>query len=355
MYQPDARMRRDINQYLRGMEEKNLGKEYIRESRAILLKFQDHCAGFGIGATSRVSLEEVRDFTDKFQSNSGAYRRFIWAVLRTFLAEMDNATALKFKLRISGYCRERVDWLSPDQSENVLATPMTTREAVQIRAGLLQGLRRIEVVRMTVKDASSALLSHILVIRGKGGRSRSIPLHPGFAQALEAYLRDRSFDSNTPLLGIGANQASVAVVNFSVRFGRRFTSHTLRRSFGRNLWLKGVDVLTISELVGHSTVDMTRRYLGLNISDMKNALAKYTTTCELRIIDEVPRRRIAPERATDEPAEEILPPVSQGTCTENPPPEGPGTTDEAPMCGSSDIRNSVSNLINETRIWHTHK
>jgi len=55
-----------------------------------------------------------------------------------------------------------------------------------------------------------------------------------------------------------------------------------------------VDVLTISELMGHSSADMTRRYLGLNISDMRTAIAKYDTKSELVIIEEVPQRRIAP-------------------------------------------------------------
>jgi len=331
VYNADSRMRRDINRYLHGMDEKNLDIEYIRQSRHILFKLQEMCAGTGIYATSRIGTDHVRDFMDTFRNLSGAYRRFVWAVVRCFLADSNNTTALKFKLRISGFSREHVEWLSADETEKVLATPMTTREAIQIRAGLLQGLRKIEVVRMTVKDASSALLSRVLVIHGKGGRARSIPVHPGFAQALEAYLRDCPYDPNMPLLGIGACQSGIGVVNFSLRFGRRFTSHTLRRSFGRNLWLKGVDILTISELMGHSSVDMTRRYLGLNISDMKNALTKYTTESELKIIDELPQRRMAPERPTE--------------------------IDDAPNCPSSDIRNkeidnrdagnSVNNLVNE--------
>jgi len=104
---------------------------------------------------------------------------------------------------------------------------MTAREAVLIRGGLLQGLRKIEVVRITVKDATTALLSHIVTVHGKGGKARSIPIHPGFAQALEAFLRDSSRESNMPLLGIGKNRAGTVVTEFSLRFGRRFSSHTL--------------------------------------------------------------------------------------------------------------------------------
>jgi len=304
MYSSDSRMRRDINGYLNEMRDANLCEDYIRESRSILFRFQSHCASNGIAASGRITVEEVRTFLDGFQHMSSAYRRFVWAIVRKFLAETDNTKALKFRLRISGNSRARVSWLTPEETEQILATGMTAREALLIRAGLLQGLRRIEIVRTTVKDATSALLSGVLTVHGKGGKTRSIPLHPGYAQALEAYLRDCPREGNAPLLEIGRNRAGAVVIEFSLRFGSRFTSHCLRRSFGRNLWLKGVDVLTISELMGHSSVDQTRRYIGLDIGDMKKAIAQYGTRSELKIINAVPQRRIAPERGAE--TDEIL-------------------------------------------------
>jgi hypothetical protein len=48
--------------------------------------------------------------------------------------------------------------------------------------------------------------------------------------------------------------------------------------------------------MGHSSADMTRRYLGINVSDMRKAIAKYDTKSELVIIEDVPQRRIAPLR-----------------------------------------------------------
>lgn len=39
------------------------------------------------------------------------------------------------------------------------------------------------------------------------------------------------------------------------------TSHTARRSFATNLYLNGVDIYTISQMCGHTTVDMTKTYI----------------------------------------------------------------------------------------------
>lgn len=47
------------------------------------------------------------------------------------------------------------------------------------------------------------------------------------------------------------------------------SSHTARRSFATNLYLRGVDVLTISRYMAHSSIEMTKRYI---VSD-KNILS----------------------------------------------------------------------------------
>jgi hypothetical protein len=49
----------------------------------------------------------------------------------------------------------------------------------------------------------------------------------------------------------------------------------MHRSFGRALWLRGVPTETTSTIYGHPSVDMTRRYLGIALSDMQKALMGY--------------------------------------------------------------------------------
>jgi integrase len=228
----------------------------------------------------------------------------VYAITRSFLSFSENANALKFKLRLRGYSRKHIDWLTPLETEQILATPMTSREAVLLRAGLLQGMRRIEILRLTISDAEQALRTKVLKVNGKGGKLREIPLHPGFAEALTAYFdqQPRCIVSGR-LVPIGKSRAAGIVVDFSLRFGRRFSTHTLRRTFGRNLWLRGIPIETISELMGHASTDMTRLYLGLNLSDMRKAITEYGTKSEMVIIEDAPQRRIAPPRPLEPPQE----------------------------------------------------
>uniref|UniRef100_UPI0034E27AFF tyrosine-type recombinase/integrase n=1 Tax=Methanothrix sp. TaxID=90426 RepID=UPI0034E27AFF len=180
------------------------------------------------------------------------------------------------KLRFSGYGRIHVDWLTEEEIERVFQTRMTPQQAVLIGAGLLQGMRRIETLRMTFRDAQDALRTQNLRIRGKGGKERTIPLHEQFGEILRGYLAwSEPGEETKPLLGIKRTRSEELLEEFCKRFGRRFTFHTMRRSFGRALWLKKVELETISEILGHSSTDMTRRYLGLNLSDMRAALQKH--------------------------------------------------------------------------------
>ena len=60
---------------------------------------------------------------------------------------------------------------------------------------------------------------------------------------------------------------------------RSFTSihrtHTARRSFATNLYLSGCDLYTIGRMMGHSSADMTRRYICSGIRDMDEGMRRF--------------------------------------------------------------------------------
>ena len=58
----------------------------------------------------------------------------------------------------------------------------------------------------------------------------------------------------------------------SERTGIRFTNIALRRTFGRTLWLAGVPIETIKDLLGHEDTKTTIQYLGINMDDKSGAM-----------------------------------------------------------------------------------
>jgi integrase len=306
----NSRMRREIARYVKKLEAEGLTRRYIGNVRRTLLDFLLHCRGYGIQNSKAVTPEAALDYLVKYEQSSASYQRKNASTLRRFLAYAENPVMLNMRVRIRGNARTHVDWLTPTQTEEILAIPMTVTEAVLVRAGLLQGLRRVETLRITVQDAKIALSGGILLVRGKDNKVREVPLHPGLAEALRAYFEKHpQLDGVTHLLDIQRTRSEKVLGMFCARYGKKFSFHTLRRTFGRNLWLRGIPIETISELLGHASTDMTRLYLGLNLTDMRKAISEYGTKSELKIIDELPQRKVAPPPQR-EPISELLPPTT---------------------------------------------
>jgi integrase len=53
---------------------------------------------------------------------------------------------------------------------------------------------------------------------------------------------------------------------------KKVGTHTMRRSCATILYKKGIELLTISKILGHSTTDITRRYIGIDERDIKKGL-----------------------------------------------------------------------------------
>ena len=276
MVYDNTRLRREIGRYLRTLPDKGLTTRYRQSIRHVLVKFNAHCAERGVRCIRKVDRETISTFIDRYSGMSASYQSKVACAVRVFLTEFDNKAIRKMRIRTSGPSRIHVDWLTPEDTNRIMVTEMSPLQAVLIGAGLLQGMRRIETLRLTTKDAEEALKIGVMRIRGKGYRERAVPLQSQFRGILQTYLRLKEpGESDKPLLGIRRTKSDSELSNFCARFGKKFTFHTMRRTFGRNLWLLGVRLETISELLGHTSTDMTRLYLGLNLLDMRNALSIY--------------------------------------------------------------------------------
>lgn len=272
----DSRQARELSQYLRRLQEEGVTPRYVSQIRGTLRSFREHCRVSGVNTTKGVKPEHIWSFLKRYEGMSFSHQRTTASIIRTYLVAFENSCMLRMKVRFRGSGRTRVDWLSPEEIEQVFRTPMLPQQMVLIGAGLLEGMRRIEVLRLTVRDAQEAIRTHFLRIRGKSSKERSVPLQADYELILNSYLawKDPSDDSER-LLGFERTRSEGLLKEFCSRFGKKFGYHTLRRSFGRALWLRGVQIETIAQLYGHSSVDQTRAYLGISLSDMQKALEGY--------------------------------------------------------------------------------
>ncbi len=147
---------------------------------------------------------------------------------------------------------------------------LNKRNRAMLELMVRTGLRVGEMVELRTEDVTiGPRLGEVLVRHGKGMKERNIPLGRQVRGALEAYLAmrpekagDRLFVSRT-YKPLSTRDIQRMVQNATYRAGihRKITPHLLRHTFATRALRSGVDIATLSRLLGHETLVATARYL----------------------------------------------------------------------------------------------
>jgi integrase/recombinase XerC len=131
------------------------------------------------------------------------------------------------------------------------------------------GLRISEALGIETRDAPIGRVETVLVT-GKGGRERVVPVLPAVRRAVEAYIRACPFplERDMPLfrgekggpLSPRIVQLAVARLRGALGLEASATPHALRHSFATHLLGRGGDLRTIQELLGHASLSTTQIY-----------------------------------------------------------------------------------------------
>ncbi len=147
---------------------------------------------------------------------------------------------------------------------------------------IYQGLRRAELLGVQVGDVDLDAMT-LLVRRGKGGRSRLLPLAERAADALTDWLEIRPDCANSALFVTRGGRA-MSVIDLQRMFRRTvaraglrdgITLHTLRHTFATMLLREGVDVRTLQRLLGHASIETTALYLHVDTEDLRRAIGRH--------------------------------------------------------------------------------
>jgi integrase/recombinase XerC len=140
------------------------------------------------------------------------------------------------------------------------------------------GLRISEVVGLDLADVRLSARDGELRIRGKGrddGKIRLLPVHPDLRQILHDWLETRPWNGTTDSNAVFLNQrggrlTDRAARDIITRLGQAagvnddpaepFGPHVLRHTFATQLIRDGKDPILVAELLGHGSLDTTRRY-----------------------------------------------------------------------------------------------
>ncbi len=139
------------------------------------------------------------------------------------------------------------------------------------------GLRIGEALALRRRDAP-APGQEALVVTGKGGKQRVVPLLAVVIDAVQDYLSACPYrlKPDGPLFlgqrggALGARQVQQRMAELRVLLGlpESATPHALRHSFATHLLAGGGDLRAIQELLGHASLSTTQRYTEVDVTGL---------------------------------------------------------------------------------------
>lgn len=157
---------------------------------------------------------------------------------------------------------------------------LASRNAAVVSLLADAGLREGEVVNLRCSDLLlGERKGRVIVCDAKGNKDRSVPLDKDSVDVLKAWLAVRPAGGCSALfVGVRGDklqergiQKLVAGVARDAQI-EHVTPHQLRHTFGYRLDKQGVPLHVIAQLMGHSSIDVTRRYTLPHWSDLELAL-----------------------------------------------------------------------------------
>lgn len=229
----------------------------------------------GVNSPDEITAAHVRQYLVNLQGKSSNTIHGNARAIRTFLkflfAEGHIIQAVKFDMpRLE---TKRMLALTAEQVQIVLKA-CGTRDRAMLAFMVDTGLRRAEVCALNWQDVDFNT-GLVRVVRGKGGKFRSVVAGAKVRRLLLAWKRiAKNTDPAAPLFSTsqGARLQGNAIRQLCRRLadktGIAITPHSLRRT-SATLGLKsGEDLETLRRRLGHSSLEMTSRYLTLLDEDM---------------------------------------------------------------------------------------
>jgi integrase/recombinase XerC len=187
---------------------------------------------------------------------------------------------------------EQMNRVVDSVDEEAASWPARDKAILELLYGC--GIRNAELTGLNLNDIHWA--NESILVRGKGNKHRYVPLGDEAAQALRAYLAERSArlaargklnGHSTPALMISLQLRGLSRPGGDARLTTRSVGrivkriaiqrglsadvhpHTLRHAFGTHLLAEGADLRAIQELLGHERLSTTQRYTQLTTTQLE--------------------------------------------------------------------------------------
>lgn len=177
------------------------------------------------------------------------------------------------------------------------------RNQVIIILGVHTALRISDLLRLTWEDVydfeNKRVRTYIDIVEKKTRKPKTIALNKKVISALYLFASQSAQRGHFLIENPQTHKAISRIQAYrliraaaeALKFQNRVSCHSLRKTFGYHAWKSGISPAVIMEIYNHSSLAVTRRYLGVTQDD-KDAvylglnlgimMYKITTTCILQ-------------------------------------------------------------------------
>lgn len=165
--------------------------------------------------------------------------------------------------------------LSKEEVKRLLDTPYNLKHRAMISLIYSCGLRRSELLNMTLRDIDSYRLV-VIIRQSKGKKDRIVPLSPKILELLRDYFRAYRpkkylFEGQTGDQYSAKSLESVLKQSLQrAGIDKPVSLHWLRHSYATHLLEAGTDLRSIQELLGHKSSKTTEIYTHVSTRHIQN-------------------------------------------------------------------------------------
>ncbi len=274
-----------IENFLTDCHIRRLSPKTIEFYKAKFKVFADYCEAQAIAAIDQLDASTLRRFflwLEERGNNPGgrhAYFRTLRAWLRWLEDEYEGFTSPLRRLKTPKVEVQPIEGVSLADVQALLATCDKSFSGCRDKALLLflldTGLRVSECLQLEWQDIDLATGS-ILVRRTKNKKPRLVFLGRSARQALRQYAKRRKDDSPAVWLTVHGERMTYTAVRQVLRRRAKQAGlkevpspHDFRRACALQLLRSGADVVSVSRLLGHGSVEVTKRYLAQTDDDLQ--------------------------------------------------------------------------------------
>lgn len=172
--------------------------------------------------------------------------------------------------------------MSAEEIKSLIDTVKNIKHRTIIMLLYSSGLRVSEISHLKITDIDSKSM-RIKVVQGKGSKDRYTLLSQQVLVELRAYYiiyKPKEYLFNGEGIGrpISVRSIQRLVQKALIQLGldsKNYTVHTIRHSFATHLVDNGTDLHTVKELLGHSSLQTTMRYMHLTTKRIEGIVNPY--------------------------------------------------------------------------------